>query len=263
MAGSKFDDIGATYDLSKMTPSDRYLEQPTFLRELGDLSGRSVLDLACGTGYYTRLIRHGGASRVVGIDVSPKMIEVAQEQESSSPMGIVYQAADVTALPKIADFDIVSAAWLLNHAADEQMLTKMAEAIARNLVPGGRLVGTTINPEFDYHGPNSTPYGYTVTHVSSLPDGNKYGLRIHTDPPVYFEAFQLSKETYERVLAAAGLTGITWTTPEVPAEGLREYGDSFWDAWQRNPSFLVFTATRTDRSPDTGTDFHTASSNPN
>jgi hypothetical protein len=34
------------------------LPRYTFLRLIGDLRGKSVLDLACGEGYYTRELRH-------------------------------------------------------------------------------------------------------------------------------------------------------------------------------------------------------------
>src|SRR3989304_6179636 len=57
-----------------------YLNNPAFLRFIGDLAGKRVLDAGCGEGYNTRLLARSGAS-MVGVDISRKMIEYAREQE--------------------------------------------------------------------------------------------------------------------------------------------------------------------------------------
>jgi ubiquinone/menaquinone biosynthesis C-methylase UbiE len=41
-----------------------------------------VLDLACGEGFYTRRIKQRDAARVVGVDVSQPMIELARAEET-------------------------------------------------------------------------------------------------------------------------------------------------------------------------------------
>jgi 2-polyprenyl-3-methyl-5-hydroxy-6-metoxy-1,4-benzoquinol methylase len=74
---------------------EQQVEEYTVLEVLGDLTGLSVLDLACGEGYYSRLFRANGASRVVGVDLSEKMIELARASEAQSPLGIEYAACDV------------------------------------------------------------------------------------------------------------------------------------------------------------------------
>ena len=48
---------------------------------LGSVAGLGVLDLACGEGFYTRQIARDGATRVVGVDISPEMIALAEELE--------------------------------------------------------------------------------------------------------------------------------------------------------------------------------------
>ena len=56
------------YQEAKRQPWRTYLEQPSALKLLGDLTDRSVLDLACGAGYYSRLCQTAGARRVVGFN---------------------------------------------------------------------------------------------------------------------------------------------------------------------------------------------------
>lgn len=45
----------------------------------GDLSGASVLDIGCGTGRYSIECAKRGASRIVGIDFAPSMIEFSRK----------------------------------------------------------------------------------------------------------------------------------------------------------------------------------------
>ena len=49
---------------------------------IGDPTGKDVLDVACGEGFYSRLIRQRGAAKVVGVDLSAGMVELARKQEA-------------------------------------------------------------------------------------------------------------------------------------------------------------------------------------
>ena len=70
-----YNQISIEYQLSKLQPWRKHVEAYTFFTLLGDVSNRSVLDLACGDGFYTRQLKLRGAAKVVGVDVSEKMIE--------------------------------------------------------------------------------------------------------------------------------------------------------------------------------------------
>src|SRR5262245_963786 len=59
----------------------------------GDVRGLRLLDVGCGSGYFAREMASRGA-RVTAIDISPRMIELAQRRESESPLGIEYDVAD-------------------------------------------------------------------------------------------------------------------------------------------------------------------------
>ena len=53
------------------------IEQPAMRKRLPKLEGKSVLDLGCGYGHNCIDFVHRGAKRVVGVDISEKMLEVA------------------------------------------------------------------------------------------------------------------------------------------------------------------------------------------
>jgi len=57
-----------------------------------------VLDLACGFGFYTRLLKQHGAAEVIGIDISPEMVRLGREQERTEPLGVTYEIHDATSL---------------------------------------------------------------------------------------------------------------------------------------------------------------------
>lgn len=45
-----------------------YLVYPTFEKVLGNIKGKTVLDMACGNGYSSRFIKNLGAKKVIGTD---------------------------------------------------------------------------------------------------------------------------------------------------------------------------------------------------
>lgn len=49
------------------------------LEACGDLSGKTILDIGCGGGRYAVDFAKRGASKVIGLDFAPKMIELAKE----------------------------------------------------------------------------------------------------------------------------------------------------------------------------------------
>ncbi len=69
----------------------RTREAEILLSLAGELRGRSVLELGCGSGYYSSLLRDGGA-RVFGVDSSPRMITQLRKK------GISGSCSDVGSL---------------------------------------------------------------------------------------------------------------------------------------------------------------------
>ena len=76
---TQYDSIGLAYESMKKLPA-ALLERQNLQSVITPfITNAKVLDLACGTGYYSRLLLSWGASKVVGVDISPKMVEVAQD----------------------------------------------------------------------------------------------------------------------------------------------------------------------------------------
>jgi ubiquinone/menaquinone biosynthesis C-methylase UbiE len=110
--------------------------------------GKRVLDVACGEGYGAAGMAKAGASRVVGVDISPEAVDRAR-----SKYGIDAVHGDALALPlPDRSFDVVVSFETIEHVADPAAF--LGEC-ARVLVPEGILVVST---------PNRPVYSGTGTH---------------------------------------------------------------------------------------------------
>ncbi len=77
--GRHFGDLAARYDELRSGPSDDAIE--ALVRE-GDLRGRRVLDVGCGTGRMAATLAERYGATVSGIDPSVEMLEVARDRTS-------------------------------------------------------------------------------------------------------------------------------------------------------------------------------------
>ena len=124
-----YDTIAEQYKQSKELPFRLHIETYTYFHLLGELADKSILDLGCGEGFYTRKFRRKGAARVVGVDISEKMIELARLQEARVPLGIEYIVRDVIELGEIGSFDLVVASYLLNYAQTKEQLRSLTLSV--------------------------------------------------------------------------------------------------------------------------------------
>ena len=105
--------------------------------------GDRVLDIACGTGIVARLAQAlvGPSGTVVGVDVSPGMLEVARKVGPE----VTWHDGSALALP-VADgerFDVVTCQQGLQFFPDR---AAAASEMRRALGPGGRLAVATWRP---------------------------------------------------------------------------------------------------------------------
>jgi ubiquinone/menaquinone biosynthesis C-methylase UbiE len=95
-----YDKIASQYRESKALPFREYIEWFSYRKMLGDISSKSILDLACGEGFYSRRLKQVGARKVVGVDISANMIELAETLENKKPLGITYLVGDALTMGK-------------------------------------------------------------------------------------------------------------------------------------------------------------------
>jgi SAM-dependent methyltransferase len=86
----------------------------------GDLRGRSVLDLGCGSGRYLVEAAQRGAGRIVGVDFAPEMLAAARALAATVPSAdrIELVCADLADLQLQERFDLVIANGLFDYLPD-------------------------------------------------------------------------------------------------------------------------------------------------
>jgi ubiquinone/menaquinone biosynthesis C-methylase UbiE len=180
---------------------------------MGDVAGRDVLDLACGQGRVARPLAALGA-HIPAVDVSRRLLAIAERHEAAAPCGITYRHSDARSLTGIPDaaFDGVLCNLALMDIAD---LTPTLSSVARVLRPGGWFVFSILHP--CYH----TGLSYEVrTEDGAMRAVGRYFTEGHwrsdrrPGPPGKVGAYHRTLSTYVNELTAAGL----------PVEALREPG---------------------------------------
>ncbi len=123
---------------------DGAAEWPAVRALLPDMRGLAVIDLGCGFGWFCRWARAQGAARVLGVDVSEKML--AQARATTSDDAISYELVDLEGLtlPERA-FDLAYSSLAFHYVGDAERLFAQ---IRRGLAAGGHLVFSTEHPIF-------------------------------------------------------------------------------------------------------------------
>ena len=111
------------------------------LRALGDVSGKTVIDIGCGEGRFCRLLAKLGAT-VTGIDITEALIERARDLGGA---GETYMVGDAEDLAGVEDdsFDLAVSYIVLVDLLDYRR--SIGEAY-RVLKPGGRFIVCNVHP---------------------------------------------------------------------------------------------------------------------
>lgn len=196
------------------------------------IKGAKVLELACGSGFYTTELVKWGASKVFAVDISSVMLEEARRVVDGAGIGqqVALLEADCGQPQAYAGgpFQLVVGGWILNYAANAEGLTETFRNIALNLEDGGVFVGVTPPPTNDPAAfykteigarPGPRGSGLLVSHATgTLEDGVR--VHRHADTPVGvvdFDTYHLRRDVYEKAAREAGLRGkFEWNPTRLP-----------------------------------------------
>lgn len=118
------------------------IEQPAMRKLLPDLTGKSVLDLGCGYGHNCMDFVRRGALRVVGVDISEKMLAVAKKESAHEK--IEYVQMSMTDIDNIGErFDFIYSSLAFHYVQDFDLFAKKMYAA---LHAGGYLLFSQEHP---------------------------------------------------------------------------------------------------------------------
>ena len=234
---TNYDAIAEQYKLSKQTPWRSHIECHTLFEIVGDVKGLAVIDIACGEGFYTRLLRHRGAARATGVDLSQGMVDLARRQEKAAPLGIEYSVGDGRALDVAPEYDLAVAGYLLNYARNRKELGDMCASVARCLKPGGRFVTVNSNPALDFsRAPSYRRYGFETSVIGPWREGAPITWTFYLEDGTFsIENYNLSVATHEEALREAGFRSVRWHRPRVAPGGETSHGPDFWKTFLDSP----------------------------
>jgi toxoflavin synthase len=253
---TQYDDFASHYASIESLPGEMAatkLLRNTVAKGPHDLK---VLDLACGTGTYARmLLDMGVAKHVVGVDVSSEMVRVGQAMEANRPDSsprITFYVADCTEpLDHLGlameSFDRVMGNWLFNYAANRAELAGMWHNVATYLKPGGKYIGLQGNMYVEDHLRWDAKYGLKCTVSGEFENGLKFHIEASTEPKVEFDVYALKPRLYEEVPVELGMREVTYREPslqdlpDVAGENME-----FWKDFLESPYCVVGTALKSE-----------------
>ncbi|MDD4994885.1 MAG: class I SAM-dependent methyltransferase [Patescibacteria group bacterium] len=123
------------YDARLSARHDR--EIPSTLAQVGDVSGKKIIEYGCGTGRFTE--EFVDYSCLLGVDISFNSLEILSCKLKSNNVGLVW--ADVTSFKTAKGFfDIAFSAQVLEHLPSDAYRNQFLQNINFTLAPGKPLI---------------------------------------------------------------------------------------------------------------------------
>ena len=240
---TNYNQIANQYKKIKEHPWRIRCELFSIMNLIGDLSDKSVIDVACGEGWLTRELSKAGASQVVGIDISEEMIELARWQEAREPLGIDYRIQDAREVGLQQDFDLCVSNWLLVYAHDREELGVMCHGLASRIKPKGRFVTLLTNPAlytWQSQPPDYRKYGFEAQLPESAYEGAPLLLTAYIEGElIEVENYYLPIEAHESALRDAGFRDVAFHNMTLaPDPNAGNEGD-YWDHFLKYPFFVM------------------------
>ncbi|MCH4191457.1 MAG: class I SAM-dependent methyltransferase [Butyrivibrio sp.] len=214
-------------------------EIPNFFEMLPSVEGKKILDLGCGFGEHCKRLVELGASSVTGIDISVKMLEIAQKENADSKITYIHMPMeDISTLNDHYDIIVSSLAFHYIEAFKPLIVD-----IYRLLTEGGVLV-------FSQEHPFSTCYRNGFERWTKDENGKKlylnlceYGIERENESKWFVDNVKKYHRTFSTIvntLADAGFSIEKMVEP-TPDETILSQYPGYRDLFHK-PDFLLIRA---------------------
>jgi ubiquinone/menaquinone biosynthesis C-methylase UbiE len=131
----------------------RDLNNRTIESWLPSLSGRTVLDIGCGTGYFCECALNKGAKTIYGVDFSKEMVRLASERLTAHERVIIDKGSAEHLMFQNGTFDLIIASLVFGHV---QHVARSFDEVARVLNPNGTFIFSDFHPDIARRGAKRT-----------------------------------------------------------------------------------------------------------
>jgi len=199
------------YDRWYATPRGQWIgncEIDLLYKELRPRPGESVLDVGCGTGFFTRAFSSLTTGKVIGVDIDTEYVEYACRRDTA---GSYYAVADGQSLPfRNASFDLVISIAALCFIPDEVAAVREILRVARRRFAIGLLNRKSLlwlqkgrkGGKGAYHGAHWHTVGEARSMFQGLPIRN---MRVRT--AVHLHSGGKTAAFFERIFPTTLSTG--------------------------------------------------------
>ncbi|CDW82993.1 methylase [Stylonychia lemnae] len=241
------DDTYATivkeYKTSKMLPWRVFVETPSFMKLVGQLTNEDIIDLACGEGFYTRKMQELTTGKVFGFDYCENFIKMAKWQLNGKGH-IEYMHVDCS-LPIVdipQQFDLVTPTFLLQNAVNEERFEQMVKNIWNLCKPGGRVCGLNASPFLTRENFNKAA-DYCVTFSTDSDsyfekNATEYAV-TYTDLNITLVLYWYSPSHYEKTFEKLGFKNFRWIELE-PFADADSY--EYWKTFSTDNFMIMYEA---------------------
>ena len=235
-AEEAYDEISDWYSARKRGSYEFKIQLPAILNLLGDLRGKSLIDIGCGPGVYSVEFAKRGAD-VLGVDISQKMLDKARNNAETAKAKLTLRKSDAHSLPsKDESFDV--AVLILTT-----LNVKVVEEAARVLGPGGLLLFSDTHPIIESKGRWEGNDIGAARVVEDYFSQDKREWRIKPSPrrTITLMYYTRTIEQCVNMIADAGLKILRIVEPK-PGEDVKESDPIHYDRCSRIPYFIIYLA---------------------
>ncbi len=233
-----YNKLAKNYQQASVKPDKLFSTLPTVLKIAGNLESKIILDLGCGSGFFTNEFAKNGAKKVIGIDNSVEQINLARKnplQNTEYILGDIFEDN----LPIV---DIVIASYVVNYATDTEQLTKLFQNIYTSLSKNGKLIAVVDLPE----GKDLKKFGAIKNVLGEKVDGVKIEIQLFNSEEFIctLNSVYFTPNTLENTLRLVGFSDIVWHKPIVSDAGMRKFGNEFWKGYIDSPELGYISAVK-------------------
>jgi SAM-dependent methyltransferase len=243
MKQNKYDDNKFFNKYSQMERSTKGLESAgewhILKNMLPSFKDKKVLDLGCGFGWHCRYASEKGATSVLGIDISQKMLARAKESTNNPNVEYMCMAIEEIEFSK-EKFDVVISSLVFHYIKD---FDKLCKNIYNIITDNGDFIFSVEHPIFTanesqdwYYSKDKEILHWPIDNYQS--EGRRETKFLGEDVVKYHRTC----ETYINILIENGFS-ITRISEPVPPQRMVDENRYFKNEFRR-PMFLMISAKR-------------------
>ncbi|MDR8523721.1 class I SAM-dependent methyltransferase [Shewanella fidelis] len=203
------------------------LERPSTMALLGDLQGKDVIDMGCGSGEYAQWLLEQSVGRLTCIDISEEMIDLVKNKFGLNVHAYCQNLSQGLPLEKDNSADVIVCPLVLHYIEN---LTPVFESVCRVLKPGGYIVFSTHHPFADFECSES---------------GNYFNRELVEEEwdtvgtPVKVQFYRRSLTEISEAVTNSGLL-ISKISEGMIDEKAKDLSESTYNHLKNNPNFIFF-----------------------